>query len=98
MKRKLILVTTEWAPFSGRIKALLEALAAKHGVELEVREEDWVFLSKFGEEDELGGYDVPQIFVEEDGRVRHVLTRVPLSETGQPDFDEVARRVEEALK
>ena len=98
MSKKLVLVTADWAPFSGKVERLCKETAEKLGVELEVRKEDWIYLSRHGEKDELGGYDIPQIFVEEEGKVKHLLTRVPLTSEGRPDFETVRRIIEEALK
>jgi len=97
MPKRLILVTTDWAPFSGKLRRICEEEAGKARVEFEVRKDDWTFLSKYGEKDELGGTDVPQVFVEEEGRITHVLTKVPLDERGRPDFEEARRRIAGAL-
>jgi len=56
-----------------------------------------MFLSKYGEKDELGGTDVPQVFVEEEGQVAHILTKVPLDDRGKPNFEEARRRIAAAL-
>ncbi len=99
MPKKLIFVTTDWAPFSSKLAQICEEEARKAGVPFEVRKDDWVFLARHGEVDELGGADVPQVFVEvEEGRVVHVLTRVPLDSAGRPDFEEARRRIAEALQ
>jgi len=95
--KKLVLVTTDWAPFSDKLARICEEEAAKAGALFEVRKDDWIYLTRYGEVDELGGADVPQVFVEEGGQVRHVLTRVPLDEKGNPDFEEARRRIAEAL-
>lgn len=59
--------------------------------------EDYIFLMKHGEKDELGGADIPQIFVEfDDGSIKHVLTRVPVAGT-EPDFEEARKRILTAL-
>ncbi|RLF05641.1 MAG: hypothetical protein DRK00_03830 [Thermoprotei archaeon] len=97
MTKKLVLVTTDWAPFSGKLARICEEEAIKAGAEFEVRKDDWVYLTKYGEVDELGGADVPQVFVEEEGVVKHVLTRVPIDEKGKPNFEEARRRIAEAL-
>lgn len=95
--RKLVLVTTDWAPFSDKVAKICEEEAAKAGVPFEIKKDDWVYLTRHGEVDELGGADVPQIFVESEGRVVHVLTRVPLDASGKPDFEEARRRIANAL-
>jgi len=96
--RKLVLVTTDWAPFSDKIAKICEDEAAKVGVPFEVRKDDWIYLTRHGEVDELGGADVPQVFVETETRVKHVLTRVPLDEYGKPDFEKARQLVQRALE
>lgn len=95
--RRLVLVTTDWAPFSDKVAKICEEEAAKVGVQFEIRKDDWIYLTKYGEVDELGGADVPQVFIESEGRVVHVLTRVPLDINGKPDFEEARRRIANAL-
>lgn len=95
--KRLVLVTTDWAPFSDKIARICEEEAAKAGAAFEVRKDDWIYLTRHGEVDELGGADVPQVFVEHEGQVAHVLTKVPLDNSGRPDFEEARRRIAEAL-
>ena len=84
---KVILVGAKWAPFHGKLKRICERVASEAGVDFEERIEDWVFLTKYGEKDELGGADIPQVFVEyDDGTIVHVMTKVPLNEQNRPDF------------
>lgn len=96
--KKLVLVTTDWAPFSDKIAKICEEEAAKAGVSFEIRKDDWVYLTRYGEVDELGGADVPQVFVETETQVKHVLTRTPLDEHGKPDFEKARRLVQLALE
>jgi len=95
--KKLVLVTTDWAPFSDKVAKICEEEAAKVGVQFEIRKDDWMYLTKYGEVDELGGADVPQVFIESGERIVHVLTRVPLDENGKPDFEGARRRIANAL-
>ena len=97
MPKKLVVVTTDWAPFSSKLIRICKEEAEKAGVELEVRKDDWIYLKRHGELDELGGADVPQVFLEEEGEVKHVLTKVPLSEEGKPDFEKAREIVARAL-
>lgn len=94
---KLIFVGASWANFNDKLKKICQEIAQAKGLEFEEREEDYVFLTKYGEKDELGGADIPQVFVAyEDGQVKHVLTKVPVAGT-QPDFELAKRKIEEAL-
>jgi hypothetical protein len=94
---KLIFVGADWAPFNDKLKRICQEVASARNVGFEERSEDYVFLAKYGEKDELGGADVPQVFVElDDGTIRHVLTKVPIVGTS-PDFELARRRLEESL-
>lgn len=92
--KKVVLVSAEWAPFHPKIRRICGEIARDKGLEFEERREDWVYLSRHGEKDELGGSDVPQVFIEyDDGTVVHALTKAPLTEEGKADFEEARRRI-----
>lgn len=94
---KIILVGASWAAFNDKLKKICQEIASEKGLEFEERNEDYLFLTKYGEKDELGGADIPQVFVQlEDGAVKHILTRVPVVGT-QPDFEEARKRILEAI-
>lgn len=95
--KKLILVGAPWAAFNDKLKKLCQEVAAEKGLEFEEKIEDYIFLTKHGEKDELGGADIPQVFVElDDGTIKHVLTRVPIAGT-EPNFEEARKRILTAL-
>jgi len=95
--KKIILVSATWAPFHSKLKKICEEVASDNGLEFEEKLEDWIFLKKYGEKDELGGSDIPQIFVEyDDGSIKHVLTKVPLK-SGKPDFNEARETLKSRL-
>lgn len=96
--KKVVLVTTDWAPFSDKIARICEEEAKRAGVEFEIRKDDWIYLTRHGEVDELGGADVPQVFVESGTQVKHVLTRVPLDEQGKPDFEKARLMLRQAIE
>ena len=94
---KLIFVGADWAPFNDKLKRLCQEVATAKGVEFEEKKEDYVFLTKYGETDELGGADIPQVFVQfDDGTIKHVLTKVPVVGMN-PDFEAARKKLEEAL-
>ncbi|UNQ74251.1 hypothetical protein [Infirmifilum sp. NZ] len=94
---KIVFVGASWASFNDKLKKICQEIAASRGLEFEEREEDYVFLTKYGEKDELGGADIPQVFVVyDDGQVRHILTKVPVIGT-QPDFEAARKKIEEAV-
>ena len=96
---KILLVTAEYDPLRRKMKRVLEEVAKETEAEFEERLEDWEFLMKYGERDEFGGFDLPQVFViSDDGSIKHVLTRVPLSDAGKPLFEKVKKLVVQVLK
>ncbi|RLE66937.1 MAG: hypothetical protein DRJ47_01180 [Thermoprotei archaeon] len=99
MARKIILVTADYDPLRGKVKRLLREIAEEMDIEVEERKEDWELLIKHGEKDELGGFDLPQVFVEmEDGSIKHVLTRIPLNDRGKLDLEKARETIVSAIK
>jgi len=97
--KKLIVVTASYDPLRKRILRIVNNVASQKRLEVEVKEEDWIFLTKYGEKDELGGASIPQVFIEyDDGSIRHVLTRVPINERGKPDNEAAERIILDALE
>ena len=97
--KKLIVVTASYDPLRKRILRIVNKVASQKGLEVEVREEDWVFLTEHGEKDELGGASMPQVFIEyEDGSIKHVLTRIPLNERGKLDNEAAESIILNALE
>ena len=94
---KLVLDTAKHHPLHKAWMRLAQRLAEEIGVELEVKEEDYVFAVEHGDTDDLGMAWLPQLFaVLEDGTVKVVLSQYPFDpKTTKPD-DEAAYR--EALK
>jgi hypothetical protein len=83
----LIIVTADWEKVSTYLKKVCYEVAQELKLNLEERREDWEFLVNFGQRDEIGGVDIPQAFIKlNDGRVFHLMTRVPLNSDGQPDL------------
>ncbi|EZQ06991.1 MULTISPECIES: hypothetical protein [Acidianus] len=77
--KKLILVTSEAHPMNKAFINITEELSKEIGVEKEVRNEDYAFLSDYGEKDEFGMSWLPQLFlVLDDNRVYPILTQMPL--------------------
>ncbi len=97
---KVVLVSSTSHPLHKKFKKLSEEVAEKLGVELEVKMEDYAYLSEHGELDDLGMPWLPQLLVELDnGEVKPILTKMPISaKTLQPDLDEARRIIEGKLK
>ena len=101
---KLVLDTASHHPLHKAWLRLAQRLAEELGVELEVKEEDYVFAVEHGDTDELGMAWLPQLFaVLEDGTVKVVLSQYPFDpKTTKPNdeaaYREARRRLEEILK
>ncbi len=86
--RKLVLVTNKEHPLHKYFSRIAEEVAKSVGVELEVREDDYMYLSKYGETDDLGLTWLPQLLAElEGGGVIKVLTQPVLNERGKLDYE-----------
>ncbi len=98
--KRVILVTAKHLPQHLYFEKIARDLSSKLGVNLEVKEEDYEFLSNYGEKDEFGMAWAPQLFVElEDGSVKVVLSKLPIdTQTLKIDVDKARREVEEKLK
>jgi len=84
--RKLVLVTSKSHPLNKHFTKIAERLSKELGLKLEVREEDYIYLTEHGETDELGLTWLPQLLAElEDGNVVKVLTQPNLTGKGKLD-------------
>ncbi len=85
--KAIILVTADWDALKSYAKKICQTAAAQLNVEYKELNEDWDFLTNYGEKDEFGGVEIPQAFIEtSDGRYVHVMTKVPLNDKGTPDL------------
>jgi len=97
--KKIILVTATHHPYHSLWKKLAEEVANRHGIELEIRYEDYVFLIEHGDTDEYGMAWVPQILAEfDDGSIKVLLSQLPLNEALQPDLGKALEIMEEKIK
>lgn len=100
---KLILDTAKHHPLHKAWLRLAEKLAEEYGLELEVKEEDYMFAVEHGDTDDLGMAWLPQLFaVLEDGTVKVVLSQYPFDpKTTKPDesmaYEEAKRRLREIM-
>ncbi|GAB6148684.1 hypothetical protein [Stetteria hydrogenophila] len=100
---KLVLDTAKHHPLHKAWVKLAQRLAEEHGLELEVKEEDYVYAVEHGDTDELGMAWLPQLFaVLEDGTVKVVLSRYPFDpKTTKPDdaaaYEEARKRLREIM-
>ncbi len=96
---KLILVTAKHMPQHKYFVDIAKELASKLGVELEIKEEDYVFLSEYGEKDEFGMAWLPQLFAVIEGQIKPILTKLPINEkTLSIDVEKAKREAIEALR
>lgn len=88
---KVILDTADFHPLHRAWVQLAETLAKELGVELEVKNEDYLYAIQHGETDELGMAWLPQLFVQlDDGSVKLVLSRYPFDPTTVKPSEEMA--------
>jgi len=88
---KVILDAADFHPLHRDWVRLAEALARELGVELEVRNEDYLYAIQYGETDELGMAWLPQLFVQlDDGSVKLVLSRYPFDPVTVKPSEEMA--------
>ncbi len=91
--KKLILVTATHHPLHGLWMKLVEEIASELGLDKEVRYEDYVILTEYGDTDEFGMAWLPQLLAElEDGSIKLIMSQMPLNEALQPDYEK-AREV-----
>lgn len=83
----LIVVTADWERASIYLKKVCDEVAKELGLSFEEKKEDWEFLVNFGQKDDIGGIDIPQAFIKlSNGKIIHLMTRVPLTNNGQLDL------------
>uniref|UniRef100_A0A7C2VLX5 Uncharacterized protein n=1 Tax=Ignisphaera aggregans TaxID=334771 RepID=A0A7C2VLX5_9CREN len=96
---KLVLVTASHLPQHKHFKKLGEDLSKELGVELEIREEDYEFVSMYGEKDDFGMAWLPQLFAVVNGNIVPVLTKFPINEkTLDYDYEKAKQEVKARLK
>lgn len=96
--KKFVLVSATHMPQHKYFKKLAEELSKELGVELEIKEEDYVFVNTYGEKDEFGMSWLPQLFAVVNGDVIPVLTRFPINEkTLDYDYEKAKYEVRKKL-
>ncbi|MFP3219850.1 MAG: hypothetical protein RXR41_01655 [Candidatus Marsarchaeota archaeon] len=97
--KSVILVTADWDAVKTYAKKICQNAAAQLGADYKELNEDWNFLTNYGEKDEFGGVEIPQAFIEtQDGKFIHVMTKVPLNDRGSPDLQKGVELFLEAAK
>jgi len=80
--KRFILVTAKHLPQHKYFTKVAKSLATRFNVELEIKEEDYEFLSNYGDKDEFGMAWAPQLFVElDDGSIHVILSKLPIDTT-----------------
>jgi hypothetical protein len=94
----IIVVTADWEKGSVYALRVCEAVSKSTNIPVEIKKEDYDLLINFGEKDEFGGVDIPQIFLKlEGGSMKHIMTRTPDNDKGMPDIEQGIKRLEEAI-
>jgi len=88
---KVILDTADFHPLHNAWVKLAETLAKELGVELEIKNEDYIYAIQYGETDDFGMAWLPQLFVQlDDGSVKLVLSRYPFDPATLKPSEELA--------
>ncbi len=96
--KKLILVTAGHLPQHKYFESLAKELSRELNVELEVREEDYVFVNEYGEKDDFGMAWLPQLFAIIDEKPKPILTRMPINEkTLEFDLEKAKKEIKQVL-
>lgn len=94
----IIAVTADWEKRSEYALKICEAVSKAKNIPLEIRKEDYDFVVAYGEKDEFGGVEIPQIFIKlEGGAIKHVMTKIPDNEKGMPDIDMGIKKLTESI-
>ena len=97
--KKFVLVTSKTHPLNKHFTKLAKKLAEEFSAGLEIKEEDYMYLIKYGDTDELGMAWVPQLLAELDnGQVIKVLTQPNLDSQGNVDEEKDYQVSVERLK
>ncbi len=97
--KKLILVSATHHPLHNLWAKLTEEIANEYGIEREIRYEDYLLLTEYGDTDEYGMAWLPQLLVElDDGTIKLLLSQMPLNEALEPDYERAKDIVVKKLK
>ncbi len=96
---KLILVTANHHPLHETWIKLASEISKKVKLKLEIKEEDYILLSQYGDKDEFGMPWLPQLLVQyEGGETRVVISQLPLDKDLKPDLNKAFQLVLEKLE
>ncbi|AWR94820.1 hypothetical protein [Acidianus brierleyi] len=97
--KKLILVTSDSHPMNKSFITITEDLSKELGIDKEIKNEDYSFLSDYGEKDDFGMSWLPQLFIEtDDGKITPILTQMPFGKDLKPDEEEAKREALNKIK
>ncbi|RLG71373.1 MAG: hypothetical protein DRO23_12060 [Thermoprotei archaeon] len=95
---KIIAVSSTAHPLHKFVKKLCEAISEELKIPYEIRIEDYVFLTEYGDKDEYGFAFLPQIFVQySNGSIRLVLSKIPINEKLKPDLEKAKNIILEKI-
>jgi hypothetical protein len=102
--KRVVLDTAEFHPLHRNWVSLAQTIAKELNVDLEVKQEDYVYAISYGDKDDFGMAWLPQLFLEmEDGSVKLIMSQYPFDPATTKPSDEMAlaearRKVQEILK
>ncbi len=97
--KKLILVTATHHPLHSLWVKLVDEIASELGIDKEIKYEDYVLLTEYGDTDEFGMAWLPQLLAElDDNSVKLLLSQMPLNEALQPDYEKAKELITTRIK
>ncbi|RLG84166.1 MAG: hypothetical protein DRO40_02060 [Thermoprotei archaeon] len=97
--KKLILVTATHHPLHSLWVKLVDEIANELGIDKEIKYEDYVLLTEYGDTDEFGMAWLPQLLAQlDDGSIKLVLSQMPLNEALQPDYEKAKEQIIAKIK
>ncbi len=97
--KKLILVSATHHPLHNLWVKLVDEVTSELGLDKEVRYEDYVLLTEYGDTDEFGMAWIPQLLAElDDESIKLILSQMPLNEALQPDYEKAKELVITRIK
>ncbi|MCC6013601.1 MAG: hypothetical protein LM593_04450 [Candidatus Verstraetearchaeota archaeon] len=95
----IIAVIADWEERSKYVLQICEGVSKIKNIPIEIKKEDYDFLTMYGERDEFGGIDIPQVFLKlEGGIIKHVMTKIPDNEKGFPDIEKAIKNIIEIIE
>ncbi|RZN56149.1 MAG: hypothetical protein DSO09_02455 [Candidatus Methanomethylicota archaeon] len=95
----IIAIVADWEERSKYVLQVCEEVSKIKNIPIEIKKEDYDFLTTYGEKDEFGGVEIPQVFLKlKGGIIKHIMTRIPDNEKGLPDIEKAVKNIIEKIE